>query len=184
MISDAAFAALLQETQRRGFKDGVLGEALLLYQKNHDDLHTSNPALTPAELERTLLLPTAIMGVVTAADRGFRENAVKSTRLDRAKAGAANAGWNILLGIVTNFLFLVMMIAIYLSAQDTAQSFFASLGVRLVPEQASTVATVDGKRNGSGVLDTPNPALLTPPNTGAPSGLRDSLRKPEGQSGR
>lgn len=67
MISDAAVVALLEEAQRCGFKDGVVGEALFLYQKNYDNVHTSSPALTPAELDRTVLLPTAIMGVATIA---------------------------------------------------------------------------------------------------------------------
>jgi hypothetical protein len=135
MISDAAFAAVALEVQSRRSKDGVLGEALALYQRNFTDLQASNHALTVAQIEQTLLVSTSVSSVVSVAERQFRDNALSGTRYDRVKASIASFGMNIFIGIITNFLFVVLMLIVYLAAQDTAQSVFRSLGVTFVSTQ-------------------------------------------------
>lgn len=134
MISDAAFTAISTEVNSRKASDGVFGEALALYQENYVDMKASNSALTPAGIERILLVPTTITSIVIVAERNFHKNALKATVSVRKRAAWKDAGANIMLGFVTNFLFLVIMLAFYLAAKDTAQSFFRSLGINEISE--------------------------------------------------
>ncbi|WP_349321672.1 hypothetical protein [Asticcacaulis sp. MM231] len=142
MISDAAFNAIQSEIQRRGLTEGVLGEALSLYQANHSDLRSSDPSLNARELERTLLVQTSINSLVSVADKNFLNNARKAVKPDQIKNSLSSFGWNILIGLITNFLFLIIMISIYLTSQDTAQSLFKSLGVNLVTDPNSKTAVL------------------------------------------
>lgn len=136
MISKVAYIALFQEVQRRGFREGVLGMALVLYQKNYDDLRSTNANLSTKDVERSLLLPTSIDSVITAAERPFKDQALRTTRKERAIGTLKNVASTVGLGLLTNFLFVVLMIAFFLTAQDTARSFFNSMGVRLVEEKS------------------------------------------------
>lgn len=131
MISEAGYNAVLQEVQRRGCNEGVLGTALVLYQMNYKDIKDSNPSMTAREVERSLLIPTSIDSVVTTAERTFGDQALRHTRRSRAIGRLREIGWIVLTGVFANFVFVILMIMFYLAAQDTAKSFFSSLGLSI-----------------------------------------------------
>jgi hypothetical protein len=134
VISDAAYTALSAEAQRRSVPSGVLGEALYLYQKNYTDLHVSNSALTDSDIERTCLLPTTIDSVLEGAQRQFKNNAIVTTRKERIVASVKSVATSLTLGVISNVIFVMLMLIFYVVARDTAPGVLKSIGIELAAD--------------------------------------------------
>lgn len=136
MISSTAYTAIAGYSTAHNHSKGTLSLALDLYYQNFQAARAAKNSPSAAQIEQVLLTPTSLTSLFDQAKKSFADEARKQAFPERVRGGFGSAVGAIVIGIISNFIFVLLSLGIYIVAKDTAGQALQSLAV--TPEVVDT----------------------------------------------